>query len=73
MIRVPFIDGVATREQLSAAIETLPAPPRLPESTPPLERDLPSISVVIPSLLERADGLEACLRSLADSITPTTR
>ena len=66
MIRVPFIDGVATRAQLSAAIDSLPAAPRVPESTPPLDRDLPSISVVIPSLLARADGLEACLRSLAE-------
>jgi GT2 family glycosyltransferase len=66
MIRVPFIDGVATRAQLSAAIDSLPAAPRVPASTPPLDSDLPSISVVIPSLLARADGLEACLRSLAE-------
>ena len=65
MIRVDFTDGVATREQLSAAIETLPAAPRPPESERTLDRDLPSISVVIPSLLARADGLDACLRSLA--------
>ena len=66
MIRIPFVDGVVTREQLSAAIETLPAAPRGPESKRPLDRDLPSISVVIPSLLERADGIDACLRSLAE-------
>jgi len=66
MIRVPFVDGLATRDQLNRAIETLPAAPRVPESEWPLDQALPSISVVIPSLLERADGLDACLRSLAE-------
>lgn len=66
MIRVPFVDGLATREQLAASIATLPAAPRVSESKRPLDRALPSISVVIPSLLQRADGLDACLRSLAE-------
>jgi GT2 family glycosyltransferase len=66
MIRVAFTDGLATREQLGATIEALPESPWVPASQRPLDHDLPMISVVIPSLLERADGIEKCLRSLAE-------
>jgi GT2 family glycosyltransferase len=66
MIRVPFVDGTATREQLAVAIEALPPSPQVPVSDGALDRDLPSISVVIPTLLERADCLQACLKSLVD-------
>ena len=66
MIRVPFEDGSVSREQLAAAIAALPAPSQAPVPRPPRAHLLPSISVVVPSLLGRLDGLEACLRSLAD-------
>lgn len=66
MIQVPFEDGFVSREQLAAAIAALPAPSRAPAPRRPREHLLPSISVVVPSLLEREQGLKACLGSLAD-------
>ena len=66
MIQVPFEDGCVSREQLAAAIAALPAPSQARVPRPPRAHLLPSISVVVPSLLERLDGLQACLRSLAD-------
>ena len=66
MIQVPFDDECVTREQLTAAIATLPAAASRPAPQRAQERTLPSISVVIPSLLERAEGVRACLESLTD-------
>ncbi len=66
MIRVPFEDGSVSRGQLAVAIAALPATsdPSVPRRPP--ENLLPRISVVVPSLLEREEGLQACLRSLAE-------
>jgi GT2 family glycosyltransferase len=66
MIRVPFEDGCVSRGQLAVAIAALPAPSHAPVPRRPPENLLPRISVVVPSLLEREEGLQACLRSLAD-------
>jgi len=66
MIRVPFEDGSVSRRQLAAAIAALPAPSRAPVARQPREHLLPHISVVVPSILEREEELQACLRSLAD-------
>jgi hypothetical protein len=66
MIRVPFEDGSVSREQLAAAIAALPAAPHASVPSRAREHLRPSISVVVPSLLEREEGLQACLRSLAD-------
>ncbi len=66
MIRVPFEDGSVSRGQLAVAIAALPAPSHAPVPRRPPESLLPRISVVVPSLLEREEGLQACLRSLAD-------
>ncbi len=66
MIRVAFEDGRATRERLMAAIAALPAVPATPPPRRRQVRVLPSISVVIPSLLERAEGVQACLKSLSE-------
>ena len=66
MIRVPFEDGSVSRGQLAVAIAALPAPSRASAPRAAPKHLLPSISVVVPSLLEREDGLQACLRSLAD-------
>jgi hypothetical protein len=64
MIQIPFGDGPLRAEQLRRAIASLP-----PSTGASVSRSaavsLPSISVVIPSLLERRDGLARCLRSLA--------
>ncbi len=65
MIRVPFDDEAVGARQLAAAIAALPEAPRSPAPRHTVSRDLPSISVVIPSLLEREEGLRACLSSLA--------
>ena len=70
MIRVPFEDGSVSREQLAAAIAALPAPSQAPVPRPPRAHLLPSISVVVPSLLGRLDGLEACLRLAGRSRLP---
>jgi cellulose synthase/poly-beta-1,6-N-acetylglucosamine synthase-like glycosyltransferase len=65
MLKIPFEDGRLSRERLTAAVaELAPATDAPPLSRPPTGR-LPSISVVIPSMLERMDGLKACLSSLA--------
>jgi GT2 family glycosyltransferase len=66
MIRVPFDDEFVSREQLTTAIGALPASCAQPSARRLQERTLPSISVVIPSLLERTEGLRACLRSLSE-------
>jgi GT2 family glycosyltransferase len=66
MIQVPFADQLVSGEQLTAAIGALPASPAHPAPRRFPERTLPSISIVIPSLLERAEGLQACLRSLGE-------
>jgi GT2 family glycosyltransferase len=66
MIRVPFEHGFVSRGQLAVAIAALPATPHAPMSRRPRAHHLPSVSVVVPSLLERDEGLQACLRSLAD-------
>jgi glycosyltransferase involved in cell wall biosynthesis len=64
MIRVPFEHDRISREQLLAAIASLPsAPVALTRPRSPVSS--PSISVVIPSLLARGDGLRSCLMSLA--------
>jgi len=65
MIRIPFQDGSVSRGQLAVAIAALPAPPRTPAVPCPQAQALPRISVVVPSLLEREEGLHACLKSLA--------
>jgi GT2 family glycosyltransferase len=66
MIQVPFEGGSVSRAQLAVAIGALPAPSRTPASSQKREHLHPSISVVVPSLLGREEGLQACLRSLAD-------
>lgn len=66
MIQVPFEDGCVSRERLTAAIAVLPAPSPAPVPRPSRKRILPRISVVVPTLLEREEGLQGCLRSLAD-------
>jgi GT2 family glycosyltransferase len=66
MIRLPFEDGSVKRMQLAVAIAALPALSQAPVPRHPPVHLLPRISVVVPSLLERGEGLEACLRSLAD-------
>lgn len=66
MIRVSFDDKSVSRQQLTAAVSALPAISRAPASPRARERTLPSISVVVPSLLKRADTLQACLKSLAE-------
>lgn len=66
MIHVPFEHGSVSRGQLAVAIAALPAPSQTTVARHPPAHPLPSISVVIPSLLQRADGLDACLRSLAE-------
>lgn len=66
MIRVPFEDGSVSRGQLAVAIAALPAPSHAPVPRRPSKNLQPRISVVVPSLLEREEGLQACLRSLAD-------
>jgi GT2 family glycosyltransferase len=66
MIRVRFEDGSVSRAQLAVAVAALPTPSRTPASRLPLDHLHPSISVVVPSLLGREEGLQACLRSLAD-------
>jgi Glycosyl transferase family 2 len=65
MIRVPFGEGPLRADDLRGAIACLP--PSASASVPrrAVDASLPSISVVIPSLLERRDGLASCLRSLA--------
>ncbi|HTU84415.1 MAG TPA: glycosyltransferase [Solirubrobacteraceae bacterium] len=65
MIQLPFGDGPLSAEELGRAIASLP--PAIPAGAArrPMADPLPSISVVIPSLLERLDGLARCLRSLA--------
>lgn len=65
LIKLAFDGGELTRAQLTAAISELPARPDAPPRAAPPADALPSISVVIPTMLERADGLQACLRSLA--------
>jgi GT2 family glycosyltransferase len=65
MIRIPFVDGPIGREQLSAAIAAHPLMPPRAVRLRGRPRELPSISVVIPTLLERNESLEACLSSLA--------
>jgi glycosyltransferase involved in cell wall biosynthesis len=66
MLQIPFDGAELSREQLTEAIATLPAQPDLPRLVRPQDSRLPSISVVIPSMLERPDGLRACLDSLAE-------
>ncbi len=65
MIKILFADGALTREQLLTAVAALPPQADVPPPDARSRGELPSISVVIPSLLERRDGLEACLGSLA--------
>jgi GT2 family glycosyltransferase len=66
MIRVPFEDGSVSRRQLVVATAALPAPSRAPAPRGAPKHLLPSMSVVVPSLLERAEDLQTCLTSLAD-------
>jgi hypothetical protein len=64
MIKIPFQTDALSHDDLTAAITVLPpAADASPLRRPPAEQ-LPAISVVIPSMLERADGLQACLSSL---------
>jgi hypothetical protein len=65
MIQIPFGDGALTAGELGGAIAALPAATDAPAPARPAGVTLPSVSVVIPSMLERLDGLRACLRSLA--------
>ena len=65
IVKIPFTDEALTREQLLAAVATLPPQADAPPAGATPRGELPSISVVIPSLLERRDGLKACLDSLA--------
>lgn len=65
MIKIPFQDGALSREQLLAAVAGLPPPAEVPTPDATPGGKLPSISVVIPSMLGRRDGLQACLDSLA--------
>jgi GT2 family glycosyltransferase len=69
MIRVLFNGESVSRQQLSDAIAALPS---VPSPTPqlPQARALPRISVVIPSLMERGEGLRACLASLEQADYP---
>jgi GT2 family glycosyltransferase len=66
MIKIPFDGAELGCERLTEAIATLPAQTDLPPVARPRGSRLPSISVVIPSMLERPDGLRACLCSLAE-------
>ena len=66
MVKIPFDGAELSGERLAEAIATLPAQPDLPPLARPQGGRLPSISVVIPSMLERLDGLRACLDSLAE-------
>ena len=67
MIKIPFEGDVGelSRAQLIAAIDSLPrsaAAPPLPD----LQNErLPTVSVVVPSMFERMEGLTACLDSLS--------
>jgi glycosyltransferase involved in cell wall biosynthesis len=65
MISLPFEENELSREQLICAIAQLPPPTAAPPLEQPRSAELPRISVVIPSLMERRETLEACLRSLA--------
>jgi GT2 family glycosyltransferase len=65
MIQIPFGDGGVNGEQLRGAIAALPAVSAAPAPRRSTGVALPLISVVIPSLLERLDGLKICLDSLA--------
>jgi GT2 family glycosyltransferase len=64
MIQVPFEDGDLDGERLSEAIAALPAGSDVP-LTAVLASELPFISIVVPSMMERLDDLQACLCSLA--------
>ena len=69
-ILVEFVDGHVSAERLLAAIAGLPQRGPMSPVSVPAGGALPSVSVVIPSLLTRPDGLEACLRSLHESDHP---
>ena len=64
MIQVPFTAGGVRRDDLQEAIAALPAGSLDPAPQRSDAVQMPSITVVIPSMLERADGLQECLRSL---------
>jgi GT2 family glycosyltransferase len=65
MIELAFEAADLDGERLQAAIAALPTSPTPPADTRVSASALPFISVVVPSMLERLDGLHACLRSLA--------
>jgi GT2 family glycosyltransferase len=65
MIELAFEAADLDGERLRAAIAALPTSPAPPAETRVPASALPFISVVVPSMLERRDGLQACLRSLA--------
>ena len=58
MIRIPFEDGAAERAALTARDRRAARPPPSARAARPPGGVLPSISVVIPSMLERMDGLQ---------------
>ncbi len=66
-IRLGFVDGRVSAEQLSAAIAALPDGAPTPPAPETPDATLPSVSVVIPCTFARPDGLEACLRALQQS------
>jgi Glycosyl transferase family 2 len=65
MIKLPFADGRIAAGALSRAIAELPPAAAAPPLVTPLGVRLPPVSVVIPSVLERVDGIRACLDSVA--------
>lgn len=66
MIKLPFEDDQISRAQLMRVCETLSARPDGTARAAPHDVDLPAISVVIPTMVHRVDGLRACLDSLAE-------
>ena len=65
MVKIPFERDQISRAQLLSVCEALPAQANVAPLCRPENVNLPSISVVIPTMLERVDGLRACLDSLA--------
>ena len=65
MIQIPFADGSLSAQDLTRAIAELPPASAAPSPRRPPGVSLPLISVVIPSMLARLEGLQICLASLA--------
>ena len=66
MIKIPFDGAELTRAQLTEAIAAMPPQAARPSASRSQPGRLPSISVVIPTMFERLEGLRACLSSLSE-------